>query len=172
MKKRSSILIILFICLVLVTGCNDDDKVISNGKKVNTSKMQVMHCSRTGTAGTGMDVELKYDLYYTGDDLNILHSIEKVKSKKAENLDQYEEAYKKIHSNYEGLEYYDAKVERDETSVTSDITINYEKIDIAKLLEIEGEEDNIIKDGKAKVNEWVTLAKKFGAECEKETEES
>ena len=171
MKKRSSLLIILFICLVLLTGCNDEDKVISNGKKVNTSKMQVMHCTRNATA-TGMDVELKYDLYYTGEDLNILHSIEKVSSKTGANLDQYEEAYRKIHANYEGLEYYDAKVERDETSVTSDITINYDKIDINKLLQIEGEEDNIIKNGKAKVDEWLTLAKKFGTECEEETEEA
>ena len=37
-----------------------------------------------------------------------------------------------------------------------------------KLLEIEGEEDNIIENGKAKVEKWLTLAKKFGTECEDE----
>ncbi len=168
--KKSSLLVILVLSLVLLTGCNDEEKVVSNGEKVNTSKMQVMHCSREASAGTGIDVELKYDLYYNGEDLNILHSMEKVISNTSSNLDTYEEAYKKIHANYDGLEYYDAKVERTEDSVTSDITINYEKIDINKLLKIEGEEDNIIKNGKAKVDEWLTLAKKFGTKCEEEEE--
>lgn len=172
MKKKINLLIISFICIIFLTGCNDENKIISNGKKVNTSKMQVMHCTRNATAGADVKVELKYDLYYTGEDLNILHSIEKVTSNDSKELDPYEEAYKNIHSNYEGLEYYDAKVERDETSVTSDITINYKEIDVNKLLKIEGEKDNIIKDGKAKVEEWLTLAKKFGTKCEEETEES
>ena len=59
-------------------------------------------------------------------------------------------------------------MDRGDTTVISDITINYEKIDVEKLLEIEGEEDNIIENGKAKVEKWLTLAKKFGTECEDE----
>lgn len=172
MKNKNKLLVLSLFCLLLITGCGSKNKVISNGKKVNTSKMQVMHCKREATASNGIDVELKYDLYYNGENLNILHSMEKVTSSKSENLDTYEDAYKKIHENYKGLEYYDAKVERSKDSVTSDITINYEKIDIEKLLEIEGEEDNIIKNGKAKVDEWITLAKKFGTKCEEEKEEA
>ncbi len=169
MKKKINIVIIFLISLFLITGCSDDDnKVVSNDHKVNTSKMQVMHCSRKASANSGVEVELKYDLYYTGEDLNILHSEEKVISASDESLDLYEDAYKKIHENYEGLEYYDAKVDRGDTTVISDITINYEKIDVEKLLEIEGEEDNIIENGKAKVEKWLTLAKKFGTECEDE----
>ena len=38
-------------------------------------------------------------------------------------------------------------------------------LDIDTLLAIEGEEDNIIEDGKAKVDKWLTLAKKFGTKC-------
>ena len=40
------------------------------------------------------------------------------------------------------------------------------KIDTDKLLEIEGEEDNIIKDGKVKLDDWLDFAEQFGTKCE------
>lgn len=168
MKRKINLLIILLIGIFLLSGCStkEENKVESGGSKINVSSMQHKHCTRAATAGDGIDVSLSYDLYYTGEDLNILHSVEKVTSDKSSDLDTYEDAYKKIHANYEGLKYYDAKVLREKESVTSDITINYDDIDIAKLIEIEGEEDNIIENGKAKVDTWLTLAKKFGTTCE------
>ncbi len=167
MNKK--IFILILVCTVFLTACSskkEQTKVESNGEVINTSSMKHKKCTRTGNAGTGIDVSLNYDLYYTGDILNILHSEEKVVATNESDLDTYEEAYKKIYKNYEGLKYYDAKVERGDTSVTSDLTINYDKIDIDALLSIEGEEDNIIENGKAKVDKWITLAKKFGTKCE------
>ena len=111
-------------------------------------------------------------MYYTGEILNILKSEEKVISSDQDVLTTYENAYKKIHTNYAGLDYYDTEVVRGDTTVTSTITINYDKIDIDKLLAIEGEEDNIIENGEAKVDKWLTLAKKFGTKCEDVTEEN
>lgn len=167
MNKK--IFILILVCTVFLTACSskkEQTKVESNGEEVNTSSMKHKKCTRSATAGSGIDVSLNYDLYYTGDILNILHSEEKVVATNESDLDTYEEAYKKIYKNYEGLKYYDAKVERGDTSVTSDLTINYDKIDIDALLSIEGEEDNIIENGKAKVDKWITLAKKFGTKCE------
>lgn len=168
--KKSKILILIGIMILLLTGCDSTDsssgRIESNGESVNTSKMGHKHCTRGATGGEGIDVSLNYDLYYTGENIDILHSEEKVISANSESLDTYEEAYKKIHKNYEGLEYYDAKVERGDTTVVSDITINYAKINIAQLLDIEGEEDNIIVNGKAKLDKWLELAKKFGTKCE------
>lgn len=167
MNKK--IFILILVCTIFLTACSskkEQTKVESNGEVINTSSMKHKKCTRTGNAGTGIDVSLNYDLYYTGDILNILHSEEKVVATNESDLDTYEEAYKKIYKNYEGLKYYDAKVERGDTSVTSDLTINYDKIDIDALLSIEGEEDNIIENGKAKVDKWITLAKKFGTKCE------
>lgn len=171
MKRKINFIIILFISIFLLTGCstnedNGESKVESGGEKINTSSMQHKHCTRAATAGDGIDVSLSYDLYYTGEDLKLLHSLEKVTSEKSTDLDTYEDAYKTIHAKYNGLKYYDAKVERESNSVASDITINYDKIDIERLLEIEGEEDNIIENGKAKVDAWLTLAKKLGTKCE------
>lgn len=149
-------LFILFFLLVFVCGCD------------NSSNSNMLHkkCTRSATATKGTEVSLNYDIYYTGDVINKLISMEKVTTSNSSQLDIYEDAYKNIHVNYDGLDYYDTKVVRDENSVTSSIIINYDKVDIKKLLEIEGEEDNIIENGKAKLDKWLDLAKKFGTKCE------
>ena len=64
------------------------------------------------------------------------------------------------------LKYYDNTVKRTDNSVTSDTVINYGKIDIDKLLDIEGEEDNVIKNGKVKLDDWLEFTEKFGMKCE------
>ena len=50
--------------------------------------------------------------------------------------------------------------------------INYDKVDVRKILSIEGEKDNIFENNKAKVEKWKSLAKKFGTKCEEVEEES
>lgn len=167
--KKMSIILLLFIVIflvVLLCGCKSKDKeVIINNKPVNTSKMEHKHCTREATA-TGAEVKLEYDIYYTGNNLNILKSKEEIISADDEILNTYEEAYKSIHANYEGLDYYDTSVIRGDTTVTSNISINFDEIDIDKLIEIEGEEDNIFVNKIPKVDKWISLAKKFGTTCE------
>lgn len=172
MSRLKTKLILLALLLVLTAGCNGTKKTNSGGIKETdkniieeTKDMTVLNCSREATAGTGIDVDLKYKIYYTGQYIEILHSVEKITSENQESLDEYETAYKNISENYKGLKYYDTTVTRDKNTVINDTTINYGKIDIDKLLEIEGEEDNIIKDGKVKVADWVEFAEKFGTTC-------
>lgn len=158
MKKNKLILLIIIIGFVcLITGCN------SNSEKENKTS-QILNCSRKANVTNG-EASLTYKIQYKGDNIEVLQSTEKITSKQASILDEYETAYKKIFENYEKLEYYDNEVTRDDNSVTSTTIINYEKIDTTKLLEIEGEEDNIIEDGKAKLSKWKTLAEKFGTTC-------
>lgn len=163
--KRVSIVIILFL-VILLCGCESkDNEVIINNKPINTSKMEHKHCTREATLDGG-EVKLEYDIYYTGDVLNLLVSKEKIISSSEDILNTYEEAYKKIHLNYEKLENYDTSVVRGDTTVLSTISINYDKVDIDRLIEIEGEEDNIFINKVPKVDKWLELAKKFGTTCE------
>ena len=127
--------------------------------------MEHKYCTREATLDGG-EVKLEYDLYYTGEVLNLLVSKEKIISSSEDILNTYEEAYKKIHLNYEKLENYDTSVVRGDTTVLSTISINYDKVDIDKLIEIEGEEDNIFINKVPKVDKWLELAKKFGTTCE------
>lgn len=165
--KRIFIIISLLLIVILLCGCEEKEKkeVIINGKTINTSKMEHKHCTREATA-TGAEVKLEYDIYYTGDILNALKSKEEIISADDEILNTYEEAYKKIHINYEGLDNYDTSVVRGDTTVISTININYDEIDIDRLIEIEGEEDNIFNNKVPSVSKWLTLAKKFGTKCE------
>ncbi|MBR2678704.1 MAG: DUF1307 domain-containing protein [Bacilli bacterium] len=170
MKKirKISLLIILLVCVLVISGCDSSEKTVktsNTNSNVKTGKMVHKHCTRAATAGEGIDVSLNYELYYTDDLLNVLHSEEKVTSENSESLDTYEKAYKDIHANYKGLKYYDTDVVRDENSVTSIIHINYDKVNIAALIDIEGEEDNIFENGQAKVDKWISLSKKFGTKC-------
>ena len=164
LKTISSILVLLVVVL-LITGCDDNNnKVISNGKKVNTSKMEHKHCTGDGNMENG-EVTLEYDIYYTDERLNIVKSVTTIKSDSSSVLDTYEKAYKDIYKNYEGLEYYDTSVERSDNGLVNTITINYDEIDIDKLISIEGEEDNIFENKVPKVKKWLELGKKFGTKC-------
>ena len=166
MKKY--LIFIILLLAIIVTGCEKKDTkepVISNGEKVDTTTMVHEHCERAGSMDGG-ELSLNYELYYTGEVLNLLKAEEKVISSSDEILTTYENAYRGIHEHYKGLEYYDTEVVRGDTTVTSTIIINYDKVSIPTLIQIEGAEDNIFEDGVAKVAKWKELAKKFGTKCQ------
>ena len=166
MKKKVVFLLIVGLFLV---GCQDieetkDSDSSGSSSNIPSGVMIHQHCTRNGSLSGG-EVELNYELYSTGEVLNRLESYEKVISSSGDILNTYEDAYNKIIKNYEGLEYYEASVIRENDYVLNTIKIDYDHIDIKKLLDIEGEEDNIIEDGTAKVDKWLELAKKFGTTC-------
>ena len=166
----SSILLIAF-CL-LVTGCNEPNKdslnkdIKSNGEQVDLSKTQHKICKGSGHIDNNSQANMTYDIYYKNNVIYLLRSNQQIISTSEETLNTYEESFKGISEHYKGLEYYDTEIVKNETSVDYTITINYEKIDIDKLLDIEGEEDNIVENGKAKLDKWLTLSQQFGVKCE------
>ena len=181
--KKIGKIALLLIAILLLAGCGKENETttkntqekktsepsINNKTEVpesQTEGMSKLTCSREASAGSGVDVNLDYEIYYQGEYIQILHSTEQVVTDDQDTLDEYEDAYKGIYKHYEGLRYYDNTVTRTNNSVTSDTVINYGKIDTDKLLAIEGEEDNVIKDGKVKLDDWLDFAEKFGTKCE------
>lgn len=174
-KSNFKKICLILIVAILLVGCSNNKTSTSTSSNdfindviqaEDTSNMQKLNCTREASAGAGIDVDLNYEVYYQGEYIKILHSMEQVTTENQETLDEYETAYKNIAKNYEGLKYYDQTVTRTNNKVNNDTVINYGKIDTNKLLEIEGEEDNIIKDGKVKLDDWLSFAKKFGTKCE------
>lgn len=145
------ILAFVFLC----TGCLAGTEASASGVK---------HCSRQAEV-EGATMLMSYDIYYEGDYVTIIKSLEGITSDDQSLLDTYEEAWKKIYSQYEGIDYYDNQVIRDDNSVICDTEINYVKTDISKIIEIEGEEDNIFENGKVKLSTWLNFAKKLGVTC-------
>lgn len=162
MKK--GIIFIFIIVILLTSGCTKNENEVSNQKLVHE------HCTRLATAKEGINVNLSYEIYYKGEVLTKLEATEEVETADVEVQNQYENAYKSIHSNYEGLKYYNTSVTKKDNKITSKIIIDYEKIDVDKLIEIEGEEDNIFENKIPKVDKWKSLAKSIGTTCEKVTE--
>ena len=80
--------------------------------------------------------------------------------------DTYENAYRGIATNYSGLDHYETNITRSGNTVSFEMNIDYDKIDIPALIRIEGEEDNIFENGIPKVQKWLDLAEKFGTKCE------
>jgi len=180
MKRIVSLLSLIVLCSLLVCGCGKeeiDNKDVTGTTNVKQSIVSedfdqngsgLLRCNQEAVAGEGIDVSLNYIVKYKNGNILELISIQSVKSNSSESLDLYENAYNNISDNYKGLEHYEGVVVRNGDSVTYTMTINYEKINIDKLLDIEGEEDNIIKNGKAKLSLWLDLAGKVGTVCEED----
>ncbi len=174
MKKIS--LLVLLICFLLFAGCGEqeivNDEVTSNNQSIDDvedlqSKVGTLKCTRSATANNA-EPFFNYTLDYKDDEILRIDSIEGIKSSDSAILDEYEKAYKDISSHYEGLKYYDVHVIRETDKVTWNSVINYEKVDIDALVNLEGETDNIFEDGKAKLSLWLDLAKKVGTTCTEE----
>lgn len=174
-KKISSLLLIFIIVLVFITGCDsnknddstDDSKKVSSADELSSDE-GLLHCTRDATVEGGSGT-FNYYISYKGEDLTFLESSESVKSDDQSILDTYEESYRNIDIYYEGIKYYDTKIERTKDSVTYNIKIDYTKVDIKKLIEVEGEEDNIFENNKAKLSKYFELVKKLGVTCSEST---
>lgn len=170
MKK---IILSLVCLLVLVTGCSNDDKrssIKSNNidqSKYKTTGYKYVKCNRATETNNGETVTVKYEVFYDNDkNVQVLKSYEKVESDDSSILTQYQNAYKNIYAAYDGLDYYDNTITNDSKSVTSITYINYGKINIDKLMDIEGSEDNVtVTNGKIKLSDWKNFAKKYGTVC-------
>lgn len=164
----------LLIILFLVTGCGTttnqgDIKAFSiDEKKYDTSNFNYITCTRDTETEDDSEVEIKYELYYDDENyLEVLKSYEKVTSSNSDILKQYQDAYKNIYSVYDGLDYYDHEIKEGSNSITSITYINYGKINMDRLMDIEGTEDNVkVTDGKVKLDDWISFAKKYGTQCE------
>lgn len=161
MKK--AIILGMMILSFLLVGCTKEES--NNNTNPISNTMEHKHCTRGGER-ENLTTELYYDIYYTGERLNRLISHEAVTSEDSSLLDTYENAYRGIATNYSGLDHYETNITRSGNTVSFEMNIDYDKIDIPALIRIEGEEDNIFENGIPKVQKWLDLAEKFGTKCE------
>ncbi len=173
MKKNKLIYIILILFVaLLITGCNSK-KNESSVKGIDTNKyktdgLKLINCKTDTDTSDGVDIDIKMKVYYDKDGyLSILKRNESVTSTNESVIKEYKDAYKKLYSAYENLEYYDNVIEEKEDNVTSITYINYSKINMDELLKIENIEDYLtITNGKIKISDWKEFAKKYGTTCE------
>ena len=167
--KKILMLLLIIVFLVSATACGKKEEKSSEKSSSGATVREGIiheHCTRTGKVDDNSSAEMSYEIYYTGEVLNRIESTERVTSTTQSVLDEYENAYRTIHSYYKDLKYYDTNIIRTDSSVTSKMSIDYDKIDLKKLIELEGEEDNIFEDGKPMISKYKDLAKKLGVKGE------
>lgn len=169
MQKINKILFILIICLLIMTGCSEEIS-FDSGEKVEaktdtTNATGMLLCSRSGKGLNNSTAELSYEVSYKKGYLTKVHSIETLISEDPATLDKYEEAYKNIFNTYKDLKHYENSIKREDNSVTSDTTIDYSNIDMNKLEALEASDQDLIKNGKISLKDWLTFAENLGTKC-------
>lgn len=165
MKKKYRLVLSLILVVFIITGCTN--KYGIDTSKYNTDGLKVVKCNRDTTTDDGSKVKIDYKVYYDKKDyLKVFESTEIVTSNDNSVLDTYEKAYKNVYKAYKDIDYYENAVVRDNNSVTSKTYINYDKVDLNKIMEIEGTDDNVkVINGKIKIDDWIKFAKKYGTSC-------
>ena len=89
------------ILLLLVTGCGQ------------TQAEEKMVCTRTVNMNN-IEMDLRYEVYYEGDNVNKVQSTEKVISDDEATLQTYQDQVESIYSNFDNVEHYDYEVSIEE----------------------------------------------------------
>ena len=159
MKKK--LLILGIIALVLITGCGQGSKDI-------TVKEEKMVCTRTGNMNN-LEMDFNYEVYYEGNNVNKVQTTEKITSEDTSVLEQSKQQIENLYSNFDNIENYNYNVVIEGNTLTSTTDINYEKIDIDELLEIDSSISQLLNDdNKIDLEKITRVYEQTGATCEKE----
>ncbi|MBR6690369.1 MAG: DUF1307 domain-containing protein [Bacilli bacterium] len=151
MKKYLGILVI---ALILLTGCGEKE-TIKICKSTNEDTIN------------GYRLDAEYKIYSKGDIVEKVEIKEVVISESQELLDYFEAYLQNTYSSInEAFGGYENKVTKENLKVTSNTTINYNEMDIAKFVKENKESKNFINnDNKVLLESLINSYEKLGAIC-------
>lgn len=152
MKKF--IIIPAILLSLLISGCD-------------SGKQTTMTCTATTSDKiNGYDVASEYKVIAIDGKVDKVISKEKVTSKSSEMLDAFEkqldETYKKVNDNYGGYTY---NIKRGTNEVTSDVEIDYNKMNLDLFVKDQPILKQYLKDGKLSVDGLRKIYEQIGATC-------
>lgn len=151
--KKTILLLVLCFSVFMVSGCGKEEE-------------KTMNCTRTVNQN-GIKMDLSYTVTYEGDYAKVVKSVEKIISDDEDTLETYKTQLEETTKSFKDIEYYDHDIKIEGNTLTSSITINYEKIDTDKLISIDSAMKQIIKDGKVSIDTLETLYTGLGNTCER-----
>lgn len=147
------------VAAICLTGCGSDDKE------------KVMTCTKEQTVSTGLKGEYTYEVSYKGKYVTVLRSTEKLIAEDdvKSTLPMYKDAVENVYKPYKDVKHYSAKVEVKDDTLTSTVEIDYSKVDTDKLISIDANNAQLIKDGKVKIDDIKSYYESsvVGATCKK-----
>ena len=127
---------------------------------------EVTTCTLNLSPEDWTNVESIYKITHNWKYVDLVETIETVKSNNKEVLDYYKSIVESSYEPFKNLEYYDYKVETTNDTLVSETTINYSKIDIDKFIKINPASSNFINNGKVSLDSLKTIYGLIGAKCE------
>ncbi len=125
----------------------------------------VTECVRTGYAQEGVKVDFNYKVTSKNGIVLRIETIEKIISKDSDYLNKFKATAEEIYAPYKDVEHYNYSVNIEGDTLTNKTDIYYAKIDMNKLIEIDSNNSQIIKNGKIKLNDVTNLYNTAGAVC-------
>ena len=157
MKKIYFAWIPLFILLFLIAGCGKEQEVL-------TGPLKTMICESSATQGN-VKMDLHYQVTYRGSYVSTVETKEVLTSSNTATLEGYQKAILDIYKKFDGIEHYNYDIKLEENTLTSTVSIDYEKVDTKKLLSIDESTEALIKDGKVKLEDIKKVYESVGATC-------
>ena len=148
MKKRS-LLLIMIVGVLFITGCNKTTKCTLESKE-DAYKLSSEYKGTYDGKKNVVSVESKEVV--TSDDEAV--------------LDTFEESIKQQLGVYKDLKHYDYNIDRKGNKITQTTKINYAKLDIDKFTSINSATSSMFNNGKLQLDTILSVYKALGAKCE------
>ncbi|MCI8778686.1 MAG: YehR family protein [Bacilli bacterium] len=133
-------------------------------ESVNTKTMKC-HLSKNQS---GAEFDLSYFADYKESYVTNIRSNEKIVSNDISILETYKSQVERNYAPFDNVEYYNYNVKIEGDTLISTTDIDYSKIDIGKVLEIDPSSSSLIKNGKININTLKKAYESIGATCEME----
>lgn len=135
--------------------------------KIDNSDIKTMKCHLSKNQ-SGAEFDLSYFADYKGSYVTNIRSNEKIVSNDTSILETYKSQVEKSYAPFDEVEYYNYSVKIDGDTLISTTDIDYSKIDIDQVLEIDPSSSALIKNGKININTLKKAYESIGATCEME----
>ncbi len=145
----------------------EDAKKASIQSNSNDGVIKTMKCHYKKSA-SGATFDLSYFADYEGLYVTNIRSDERITADDDSILATYKKAIEETYAPFDDVEYYDYNIEIDGNTLISTTDINYSKIDLDKVLEIDPSSSSFLKDGKININDLKKVYESIGATCEME----
>lgn len=144
----------IFILTLLLTGCNP-----------KTGKMT---CTMSSYPSDGITLKSTYIAKYKDNVVTNLKTVEEITAENKDNLAIYKEKIEELYKDYKEINYYKNILKQKGHTLTSTTTIDYDKVDTKKLIEVNSGNANIIKNGKVNIDDLKKMYKQNSCNCKKE----
>ena len=127
---------------------------------------KVMSCSYKSTQNN-VKMDLSYTVNYKGNNVINVKSVEKIESDDSEVLHDYKVMVEEMYAPYSNISNYTYEIDVNGNTLTSTTNINYKKINLNDMIEIDPNIQQLIKDNNINIDLMKLSYENLGLTCKK-----